>query len=285
MIPEKDDHPAIRPVKRRGRTMSGQTVSVSLPARFLSAGQDVSPGPWAAPGFAPGSLLLAVREDAAAGAGGSRASCPQALLLSPGDSLPGEFVSRTARWFWIRFRMGGGPDLVQVPLGPRPVPLSETAFNRFSCGFHQLIGESGGSSDLCDYMLSVLLLSLRDDSGAAPRSAVAARLLEYIRLHCCEPLTLPDAARDLGYSEDYLSRLLHEQVSCSFRRYIHLLRLQRAKRELLSGFRSIQEIAEDCGYPNAKFFSTIFRKYEGVTPSAFRNLYASGAGRANPDDD
>ncbi len=266
--------------------MSGETISVSLPARFVSAGQDSSPGVQAAPGFAPDSFLLVIQEDGTAcGSGGNSASGRQAFLLSSGDPMPGGFRTGAADWYWIRFRMGEGPDTVQIPLGPHPVPLSETAFNRFAYGFRQLFCESGsstGSSDLRDYMLSVLLLSLRDDSRRASRSAVAARLLEYIRLHCCEPLTLPDAARDLGYSEDYLSRLLHEQVSCSFRRYIHLLRMQRAKKELLSGFRSIQEIAEDCGYPNAKFFSTTFRKYEGVTPSAFRNLYASGDGREDP---
>ena len=263
--------------------MSGDATSVSLPARFLSAGHDASSGLRAASGYAPGSFFLAVREDgAASGTDEDRASCRKALLLSPGDPLPGEFPSGTGGWYWIRFRAGEGPDVVNVPIGSRPVLLSESAFNRFSYGFHQLHSESSGaigSASLCDYMLSVLLLTLRDDSGEAPRSAVAARLLEYIRLHCCEPLTLPDAARNLGYSEDYLSRLLHEQVSCSFRTYIHLLRMQRAKKALLSGSGSIQEIAEDCGYPNAKFFSTAFRKYEGLTPSAFRNLYVSGIGR------
>ena len=261
--------------------MSGEPLSVSLPARFLSAGQASAPGLWSAPASAPGSFLLAVGENRT---GGERAPGRQALLLPPGTPLPDGAGSGTVRWHWIRFRNGEGPDTVQVPFGPQPASLSETAFNRFSCSFHQLLCESGGSSDLCDYLLSVLLLSLRDDSSRAPRSAVTARLLEYLRLHCCEPLTLPDAARDLGYSEDYLSRLLHEQVSCSFRRYIHLLRMQRAKKELLTGFRSIQEIAEDCGYPNAKFFSTSFLKYEGLTPSAFRNLYASGTGRENPPD-
>ena len=253
--------------------MPGESVSVSLPARFLSAGQDAAPGLWAAPAAAPESFLLAVRED--------RSSCRQAFLLSPGIPLPEGSGAGAARFYWIRFRSAEGPDTAQIPFGVRPVPLSETAFNRFSYGFRQLLCEIGSSASscLCDYMLSALLLSLGDDSRRAPRSAVAARLLEYIRIHCCEPLTLPDAARDLGYSEDYLSRLLHEQVSCSFRRYIHLLRMQRAKKELLSGFRSIQEIAADCGYPNAKFFSTSFLKYEGLTPSAYRNLYGSGTGR------
>ena len=49
--------------------------------------------------------------------------------------------------------------------------------------------------------------------------------------------------------------------------------MARAKRELLGSVKSIQQIAETCGYSNAKFFSTVFLKQEGVTPSAYRNLY------------
>ena len=64
-----------------------------------------------------------------------------------------------------------------------------------------------------------------------------------------------------------------ESARCSFRSYIHQLRLARAKRELLGSVKSIQQIAESCGYSNAKFFSTVFLKQEGVTPSAYRNLY------------
>ena len=37
--------------------------------------------------------------------------------------------------------------------------------------------------------------------------------------------------------------------------------------------RSIQQIAVACGYSNAKFFSTVFMKYEGVTPTDYRNMY------------
>ena len=89
-------------------------------------------------------------------------------------------------------------------------------------------------------------------------------MLEYIRLHCYEKLTLQDLSRALGYSEDYLSRLFHESARCSFRSYVHQLRLARAKRELLGSVKSIQQIAESCGYSNAKFFSTVFLKQEGV---------------------
>ena len=258
--------------------MSGETLSVQLPARFLSAGQGSVPGWQPASGTDPDTLLLIVRETGSEAGRGS--ACRHMLVRPSGAPLPDGFGADVpARWYWIRFRSAAGPDPARVSFSPLPLSLSETAFDRFSYGFHQLLRESGSIPGLCDYLLSALLLVLQDDSCPAPRTAVAARLLEYIRLHCCEPLTLPDIARALGYSEDYLSHLLHEQVSCSFRQYVHLLRMQRAKKELLSGFRSIREIAEECGYTNAKFFSTSFLKYEGVTPSAFRNLYASGAVR------
>lgn len=263
--------------------MASELMSVSLPARFLSAGQGPPPGGRNAPGSVPYSFLLVVRETGSVPGACGCIPQRQIHLLPSGASLPDlSGTDGESRWYWIRFRSAIRPEAVQARFGPLPAFLSEPAFNRFSYGFHQLLRESGGlspSSDLCDYMLSVLLLSLQDDPSRAHPTAVVTGLLEYIHLHCCEPLTLPDVARALGYSEDYLSRLLHRQVSCSFRQYIHRLRMQRAKKELLSGFRSIREIAEDCGYPNAKFFSTSFLKYEGLTPSAYRNLYASGYSR------
>ena len=234
--------------------MANELFSVSLPARFLSAGRCVVPGGWNAASSVPDAALLILRD--AGIAEGKKASAPDSRI-----SLP---------------------SATQVHLSLLPVSLHESPFNRFSYGFHQLIraGRDGGASpDLCDYMLSVLLLSLRDEGRPAAGNAVAARMLDFIHLHCYERLTMPDVARALGYSEDYLSRLLHDQVSCSFRQYIHYLRMQRAKKELVSGSKSIQEIAEECGYSNPKFFSTSFLKCEGLAPSAFRNLYAAGSCR------
>ena len=142
--------------------------------------------------------------------------------------------------------------------------------------FHQLINENSlnqAHSLLSDYMISVLLLEIQRENQQMPKAAVANRMLEYIRLHCFEKLALSDLSAALGYSEDYLSRLFHEHVKCSFRQYIHRLRMQRATKELLSSVKTIQQIAAECGYNNAKFFSTAFMKCEGISPSAYRNMY------------
>ena len=267
--------------------MTGETATISLPARFLSAGLDSVPGDRSIFAPAPDSFLLVIL---ATGSGTKKEaghpSCGQAFLLPSGAPLPDGFRSEpSSHRYWLHFRNTVIPGAAQVCLSLLPIPLPEATFWRISYIFHQLVSESGRqsrSSDLCDFVLSVILLILGGENRHMPRSAVASRMLEYIRLHCCEPLSLSDVSKAMGYSEDYLSRLLHEEVSCSFRQYIHRLRMQRAKKELLSGVGSIREIAANCGYSNAKFFSTSFLKYEGLTPSVFRKLYASDS---NEEDD
>lgn len=264
--------------------MTSNILSISLPARLLSAGSGALPDSRRQSGSAADAVLLVIRD--AGPAGGKGTGMPpagQAAFVPSGSPWPAGFGSaENCCRYWLRFRSNDNPEADRVRFSLHPIPLSEAALNRLSYGFCQLLRENEslqGASDLCDYMLSTILLSLRDNGLRVSRTAAAARMLEYIHLHCYEQLTLPDVARALGYSEDYMSRLLHEQVSCSFRRYIHYLRMQRAKQELLSGSRSIREIAEDCGYSNPKFFSTAFLKCEGITPSAYRNLYISGVCR------
>ena len=156
--------------------MASELMSVSLPARFLSAGQTSVPGWQNAPSSVPDSLLLVVRET---GSDPGPCGCMpqrQIHLLPPGASLPGvSGADRESRWYWIRFRSAIRPDAVQARFGPLPALLSEPVFNRFSYGFHQLLRESDAlspSSDLCDYMLSVLLLSLQDAESIRETAAV-----------------------------------------------------------------------------------------------------------------
>lgn len=261
--------------------MDGQMLAIRLPARFLSVGQCVARDGWVHPDRTLDSSVLIVVERGRFGlaVGGERhvLGPGMALLLPEGVRHAGFCLEGgdAPTYYWAHFEGGaGGESAVRLPAAP--VALSDLAFNRLATRFHHLINESSvdqGHSLLCDYMISVLLLELQREGRETPCAAVANRMLEYVRLHCYERLTLCDLSRALGYSEDYLSRLFHEQVACSFRQYIHRLRMQRATKELLGSVKTIQQIAAECGYNNAKFFSTAFMKYEGISPSAYRNMY------------
>ena len=259
-----------------------KSVTVCIPVRFASVGQCVAHEGWLHPERTLDSSVLIVVESGRFGMAVDGCEYVlhgrQALLLPAGKPHSGLRVQgeERPRYYWAHFEGDSGAWQQSLRLGTAPIDLTDTAFDRIANGFHQLLNENslnGRGGLLCDYMLTLILLELKREGEETGCGAVTSRMFEYIRLHCFERLTLMDLSRALGYSEDYLSRLFHENASCSFRSYIHQLRIRRAKRELLAGVKSIQQIAADCGYSNAKFFSTVFMKQEGLTPSDYRNLY------------
>ena len=265
-----------------GMGVEDRMMMVRLPARFLSVGQCVAHEGWVHPDRTLDSSVLIVVDQGRFGITIGTQSFVldgrQALLLPAGTKHAGFHAQNEMPpvYYWVHFESGRVNVGDAISFEISAIDLSEITHNRLVTCFHQLINESSTNKNggiLCDYMLSVLLLEMHKEGREMPRTAVANRMLEYIRLHCCERLSLSDLSRTLGYSEDYLSRLFHEYADCSFRQYIHRLRMKRAIRELLSSSKPIQEIAVECGYSNAKFFSTVFSKSEGISPSAYRNMY------------
>ena len=253
---------------------------IQLPAKLLSVGQLIAREGWLHPRRTLDSSVLIVTRSGrfAVRVGDERYDLGpnQVLVLPAGREHWGEPSEGDAPpvYYWAHFLGGSGEARHRIAIPGGAEALPEDAFNRAVTLFHQLINEqSMGAQLACDYLLSLLLLEIAQQRREDPRAALINRVNEYIRLHYREKLTLAQLASAFGYSEDYLSRLFHANVRCSFREYIHRLRLAWAKKELLSTVRTIQEIAEQCGYSNAKFFSTVFLRHEGVTPSAFRNLY------------
>ena len=259
-----------------------ERFSIQLPATLLTVGQCVAREGWVHPERTLDSSVLIIAEHGrfTMRVGGQRRAVgPRQMLILPagvphwGEPAPDD---DPPRYYWAHFLDGAPEERHRIELALTDEMLPEDTYNRAVTLFHQLINERSAGMNVPlagDYLLSLLFLELTDERRGDPKAALFNRMREYIRLHCHERLTLAELSAAFGYSEDYLSRLFHANVRSSFRQYIHQLRLSRAKKELLSTVRSIQEIAADCGYSNAKFFSTVFLKYEGVTPSAYRNLY------------
>ena len=82
--------------------------------------------------------------------------------------------------------------------------------------------------------------------------------------------TISSFAGEIGISENYLSRLVKNATGRSVGAWIDIVRIQRAKR-LLSGTRlPIIDIASTVGVEDQSYFSRLFKKETGLTPSAFR---------------
>lgn len=92
----------------------------------------------------------------------------------------------------------------------------------------------------------------------------------YIDQHYSSTLSATEIARTSGMSYSYFSRCFHDVIGESFSDYCTHVRISHAKQMLLNTGKSIQEIAFSVGYQDEKYFSRIFKKVTGTSPSDFR---------------
>lgn len=116
---------------------------------------------------------------------------------------------------------------------------------------------------------------LLSDVDARERYLAKARVI--MEKHCNEELTLKTVADGLHISESYLGKLFKSHTQYTFLELLTLYRMKKAVRMLTETDCKIYEIAVETGYRDAKYFSNVFRKTVGVTPSAFKNGYRLSA--------
>lgn len=95
------------------------------------------------------------------------------------------------------------------------------------------------------------------------------RAVERIEREFAEPLQLSTIAEDCGVSAGYLSRLFSEHLATGFVDYLNSVRITAAEERLARGGMSVKEVAYAVGYHDPNYFSRIFKKYRGTSPTSF----------------
>lgn len=104
------------------------------------------------------------------------------------------------------------------------------------------------------------------------------KLAVYLQKHYMTAVSLDELAERMGMSSYSLSRAFKEVLGVNYIDYVTRLRLDRAKELLADSDMKINGIAESVGYQSS-YFNRIFKKYEGVTPSHYRNIKRGLPGR------
>ena len=102
-------------------------------------------------------------------------------------------------------------------------------------------------------------------------SSVVYPAVVYIRDHLQQEITMMEMADLCHLSPSYFSRTFNKETGESFVNYISSRRIQLAKELLLETGKSISQIAEEVGYDNISHFTAVFKRTEGITPSAYRS--------------
>lgn len=128
------------------------------------------------------------------------------------------------------------------------------------------------SADCVEWLKSMqediaLLFSLEDDTTAQTMVQQAVGLIE---TRFAQPITLRNLAEELQFSPGYLSVRIKQQTGMNFSEYLLHVRLREARPMLLQTNDKIAEIVEKVGYADQFYFSRLFKRATGRTPSEFR---------------
>ncbi len=144
----------------------------------------------------------------------------------------------------------------------------ESIFNRILSAVKDPV--SGGercSLLIYEYILEARALMVTGKSGSGGLISPALKRMEeqYMR-----DITLEELAGLCGVSLQHFCRVFRAQTGMRPMEYLARRRISEAKRLLNSTDRSVTEISALTGYSSPTYFGTVFRRYEGTTPSEYR---------------
>jgi AraC-like DNA-binding protein len=115
-----------------------------------------------------------------------------------------------------------------------------------------------------------LLALAAAESASNPVSAV----LEYVRAHLAEPVTVADMADLVRLSPSAFAHLFRDVTGRSPYQFVKEMRLDRARELLVDGHLTVARISKEVGYASVSHFISEFRGRFGVTPRAYFDAHA-----------
>ncbi|WP_334075444.1 MULTISPECIES: AraC family transcriptional regulator [Paenibacillus] len=94
-------------------------------------------------------------------------------------------------------------------------------------------------------------------------------LLDYIHKHYTGKITSRDIEREFGGNYDYINRIFRRMTGQSIMRYVNQVRINHAKELIEATHLSFSEIGYLSGLEDPFYFSKVFKKYEGISPSQY----------------
>ncbi len=139
-------------------------------------------------------------------------------------------------------------------------------------GAYRLIEKSSGMDELNAILEEAAISVVQKVNGYNNKSMklILRTAVEYLQEHYAEQVSLNEVAEHAFVSTYYISRLFRKETGRNFVDYLNEIRIEKAKGLLKDVKYKTYEVAERVGIPDAHYFSRLFKKHVGVTPTEFR---------------
>ena len=141
--------------------------------------------------------------------------------------------------------------------------------------FFQSILSSETLMDIKDLFTSILI-DLKDYhsiKAISNKRDIVDKILEYLEAHYSETITLSDMAHQVYLSPAYVSTLISSETGKTFIDILNGIRVQKAINLMKNTNLKYYSIAEQVGFKDGQYFSIVFKKHTGMSPTEYKQFY------------
>lgn len=102
---------------------------------------------------------------------------------------------------------------------------------------------------------------------------IVLNILNYIDNNLYKKITIDELSNIFNYNKDYLMRLFKKEMKCTIIDYINKLRIYNSLDTLKNTRNTILNIALSFGFSSQEYYSEMFNKIMGVSPSRYRKFF------------
>ena len=96
------------------------------------------------------------------------------------------------------------------------------------------------------------------------------RVIAFMERYVYEKFSMDDLCHEMSFSKSYISRRFAGVCGVSVMEYFNMVKIGEAKRLIRETSKNFQEISDSLAFSSAHYFSTIFKKYAGMTPTQYK---------------
>lgn len=197
--------------------------------------------------------------------------------------VPHEYYGNTETWAvdWIAFS-GNESELLMKELNFDSGPVGllhnrnriETLYKKIFAALQKEdnSGKLMASSLLYEIITELYITGQEPNETALKENDILNMVRAYIENNYSKDMSLEELSALADITPQYLCRLFKNYMNLRPFQYIAMKRIQHAKKILSNKSLSIADAAHMVGYNDCSYFCAVFRKYEKMSPSAFRRI-------------